>query len=240
MLVILGMHRSGTSLLQSLLSLDPSTRTTRTWEMMTTFPPPKNKEETFSCKRCVDKEKSFDQIDLFCKHWRKNFNKVHYFAANGAEEDTMVLFQVFSVWYHAYFMKDLDDQLHHLLRERNDVIVRFLHLFLRVLEHGYSPESHWVLKNPDSCQYIPEFVSEFPKANFVMTHRNPCSIVPSWANMMLQCLHVRLHNDCSSFFPQVSDLLYKMHPIVFFCLFHYHWLNLTSNENQVLFLYVRG
>lgn len=212
------MHRSGTSLLQNLLALDPSSRTTRTWEMMTTFPPSKNKTETFSSTRCIEKDKSFDQINLFCKHWRENFNKVHYFTASGAEEDTMILFQIFANWYHTYFMSDLDDDLTNLLKQRNDVIVRFLHLFLRVLSHGYTPDSHWIIKNPDSCNYLLEFHNEFPNANFVMTHRNPCSTVPSWANMMLQCLHVRLYNDYNYLIPQVSDFFLLFFGLfMFFC-----------------------
>jgi len=202
LLIIAGLHRSGTSLLQNLLCLDPRSRTTRTWEMMQTIPPSKNVEETMNGSRAHKLDASFDKIDLFCRKWRENFHKVHYFTAQGPEEDVIVLFDMFVIWYYSYFLHDLAPELNGMLMERKDVICRFLHLYLKVMESGYKPESHWVLKNPDSCHYLPELLDEFPEANVIVSHRHPNSVVPSWANMMLQCLHVRLYNDFSKWFPQ--------------------------------------
>jgi len=195
LLVVAGMHRTGSTLLQNLLAEDPNARTPRTWEMVMTIPPATSESEIEHSSSAAELEKQMHKLNLLCMGWPDEMNKLHFFSARKPEEDEMLGFGVLQLWYLGYLHYFVNPELVNMLRQRGPYYFRYLHLFLKIQDAAYPPKSHWVLKNPNVSQYLPEFLEEFPEANIIVTHRNPKSVVPSWSMLNLVALHCFIYND---------------------------------------------
>merc|ERR1712137_236902 len=143
LLLVVGMHRSGTSLLQNLLGLDPRSRTPRFWEMMNTIPPAENDEQVENDKRVEQINRDLERTNSVCRGWWINFCRMHKVAAEIPEEDCIILFGKLVHWYYYHLMSDLNPSIVDLADQRVDYTLRFLHLFLKVENYTYTPSSHW-------------------------------------------------------------------------------------------------
>lgn len=199
LVVVMGMHRTGSTLLQNLLAQDPKSRTLHVWEMQESIPPITSIEEHKDPKRLKNMEEKLADLHSLCPKYLENFRKLHYFAAHAPEEDCIILFGLNAFWYISYLLSDIDPELPSILRERSPYICRYLHLFLKTLNYYCPPESHWVIKNPDHSQYLESFLGEFPNANIIVTHRDPKKVVPSWTKLTLFSNHLFLLDDFAQF-----------------------------------------
>lgn len=161
---VIGLPRSGTSVLHLLLSMDPKARAPLNWEFGTP-----------SALRGNDRRK-------------KRAKAAHATNRGGARESEMapdfpaedhILFELLGISdlprealpsdeaaadYHRWVAADLDWTAAYRMHK---LIVRLL----EAQEHMLAPQSHWVFKDPRTTALIEDVVKVYPNARFVMTHR---------------------------------------------------------------------
>ena len=173
-LFIVGLPRSGTTLLHTLLAADPAHRVPLTWEVMSPSPP-----------NAQDREKRIRSArrDLAMLRWlAPTFETVHATGAELPQEcvslisptflsdqfDTMYNIPSYRAWF---FRQDL--------RPAYDYHRRFLqHLQFR------KSAERWVLKAPAHMFAAPALLSTYPDAKFVQLHRDPIEAVASVSSLV--------------------------------------------------------
>jgi hypothetical protein len=173
-LFIVGLPRSGTTLLHTLLALDPEHRVPLTWEVMTPSPPTRGNE-----KRRIQRAIS----SCNCFNWlAPTFHHVHPVGAELPQECVSLMAPT--------FMSDQFDAMYYVpsyrswffrqdLRPAYEYHRRFLqHLQLR------RSAPRWVLKAPTHMFALPSLLAVYPDALFVQTHRAPLDAMASVSSLI--------------------------------------------------------
>ncbi len=176
-LFVVGMPRTGTSILHELLALDPENRTPLTWETM--WPCPRPRTETFSVdpriQQATDQLAATDRII-------PDFRKMHRMGAELPQECVMFLAQDFlSMQFHtSYRVPSFQDWLDH-----QDLVPAY-EFHRRQLQHLQSgiPTEHWVLKSPQHLWFFDALLHVYPDAQVIHTHRDPARVVASVASLV--------------------------------------------------------
>lgn len=174
-LVILGLPRTGTTLLHGLLSRDPESLTPRTWEVMYPSPPPRRDVSPGDSRiRAVERRlRWFDRLV-------PEYKVAHPYGARLPQECMEILSHTFlSPRFHrSHHLPDYADRLY---RETLDEAYRFHRRFLRHLQWG-ADARRWVLKNPPHLHWIETVDRVYPDARYVHTHRDPLRAMASYAS----------------------------------------------------------
>jgi hypothetical protein len=173
---IAGLPRTGTTLLHSLLALDPAHRVPLTWETMYPSPPPE--AATYLTDRRIGLVEG--QIRWFHR-MLKDFNRIHPVGARLPIECLVITSHAF-LSYQFETTHRLPSYLGWLesqdLRPAYEVHRRFLqHLQWRC------PGERWVLKAPAHMFDFEALFSAYPDACVVMTHRDPIAMTASNASL---------------------------------------------------------
>jgi hypothetical protein len=173
-LFIVGLPRSGTTLLHTLLAADPEHRAPLTWEVLTPSPPTRDNEKrrirraTQSCN---------------CLNWlAPTFRHVHVLGAELPQEcvslmtptflsdqfDTMYYVPSYRAWF---FRQDLLPAYQYHRR------------FLQHLQFRRGP-NRWILKAPTHMSALATLLSVYPDALFVQTHRAPIEAMASVSSLI--------------------------------------------------------
>ncbi len=175
-IIITGLPRTGTTLLHSLLALDPASRVPLTWETMYPSPPPKT--ATYHTERRIGLTNR--QISWFHR-LVKGFNRIHPIGALLPEE-CLVIFSHSFLSYQFETTHRLPSYLGWLkgqdLRPAYEVHRRFL----QHLQWG-CPGERWVLKAPAHMFDFEAMFWAYPDACVVMTHRDPIDVTASNASL---------------------------------------------------------
>src|SRR6266403_1182574 len=173
-LFIVGLPRSGTTLLHSLLAADPEHRCPLMWEVRSPTPPTVADEkcriqrETRSCK--------------FFNWLAPGFRYVHAVGAEVPQECISLMTPT--------FMSDQFDAMYYVpsyrawffqqdLRPAYEYHRRFLqHLQFR------RAARRWILKAPTHMFAMPALLSVYPDAQFVQTHRTPVDAMASVSSLV--------------------------------------------------------
>src|SRR5947199_1748043 len=173
-LFIVGLPRSGTTLLQTLLTVDQNHRSPLMWEVMMPSPPTRTGE-----KRRIQRAR---QSCNFFNWLAPTFRYVHAVGAELPQEcvglmtptflsdqfDTMYYVSSYRAWF---FQQDL--------RPVYEYHRRFLqHLNFR------RPAHRWILKAPTHMFAMPALLSVYPDALFVQTHRTPVDAMASVSSLV--------------------------------------------------------
>lgn len=173
-LFIVGLPRSGTTLLHTLLAVDPKHRIPLTWEVMTPSPPTRDNEKR-RIQRAVQ--------SCNCFNWlAPTFRHVHPVGAELPQECVSLMAPT--------FMSDQFDAMYYVpsyrawffgqdLRPAYEYHRRFLqHLQVR------RNARRWVLKAPTHMFALPTLLSVYPNAIFVQTHRAPLNAMASVSSLI--------------------------------------------------------
>src|SRR6266481_1280623 len=173
-LFIVGLPRSGTTVLHTLLASDPEHRVPFTWEVMTPSPPTRDNE-----KRRIQRAIS----SCNCFNWlAPTFRQVHPVGAELPQECVSLMAPT--------FMSDQFDAMYYVpsyrawffrqdLRPAYEYHRRFLqHLQVR------RNARRWVLKAPTHMFALPTLLSVYPDALFVQTHRTPVDAMASVSSLI--------------------------------------------------------
>jgi Sulfotransferase family len=180
-IVVVGMMRSGTTLLQRVLASDPRLACVYGWEMGEPAPRP-GWEPTAADPRVADAEAREEQMRTFATE----LFAIHPTYVHEAEEEIVFLGDAF---------------LSHIPEASCDVpgyrawvdtqdfapAYRWLRRMLQLVQwqkrQRGEPVRPFVLKTPSHLGYLDVLLAEFPDAHVVHAHRDPVDVIPSGASL---------------------------------------------------------
>jgi len=173
-LFIVGLPRSGTTLLHTLLAVDPEHRVPLTWEVMTPSPPTHDNERRRiqrATQRCN------------CLNWlAPTFRHVHAVGAELPQECVGLM--------APSFMSDQFDTMYYVPSYRawffrQDLLPAYEY-HRRFLQHlqFHRGARRWILKAPTHMSALPTLLSVYPDALFVQTHRAPLEAMASVSSLI--------------------------------------------------------
>jgi hypothetical protein len=173
-LFIVGLPRSGTTLLHTLLACDPNHRAPLTWEVMQPSPPSHDGRRQ-RARRAA--------INLGCLRWlAPTFRQVHAIGAELPQECVSLM--------SPSFMSDQFDTMYYVPSYRTwflkqDLLpaYRYHRRFLQHLQQRQRAR-RWVLKAPAHMFALPALLSTYPDARFVQTHRDPLQAITSVSSLI--------------------------------------------------------
>jgi hypothetical protein len=171
---IIGLPRSGTTLLHMLLAADPDQRAPLCWEVMSPSPPSKNQEQ----ERIQRAAKSLASLRWLAP----TFDQVHATGAELPQECVSLM--------SPSFLSDQFDTMYNVPSYRAWFLQQdlrpayvFHHRFLQHLQQR-KKASRWVLKAPTHLFALPALLSIYPDARFVQTHREPIEAIASVSSLI--------------------------------------------------------
>jgi hypothetical protein len=173
-LFIVGLPRTGTTLLHGLLAQDlDASHAPATWEVMFPSPPPSFGEN----KRIKRAERRLACFDLLAPEFRK----IHPMSARSPQECIVIMSHSFmSDQFCA--MYDIPSYQSWLLRQDMEPAYKFHRQFLQHLQYG-RPARRFVLKAPAHLLSMDALFETYPDALVVQTHREPLEVLPSAASL---------------------------------------------------------
>lgn len=175
-LFVLGLPRTGTTLLYNLLAQDPKSRPLMTWEA---FGPSISARDE---KRRVDPRIQRAKWLVWAIYYAApQMRAAHPMDPLGPEECLGLLASTFV----SIFLADgprYRDWLMTLDKDETAAAYRYYKQQLQALQRQKGGE-HWILKSPAHLYAIDGLVDVFPDACIVHTHRDPREVVPSGCSM---------------------------------------------------------
>ena len=169
---VIGLPRTGTTALGSMLSLDPQLRSLRMWEQRNPCPPPTIEGEAEDPRRRAYAEEN-DALPAEAK-------AMHTYELDASVEDSDILgmgfhgqqFTLPVYGYHAWW------------READSTEAFAFHRRAIKLLQSRRPPYLWLFKAPHHKFHLEAVLSAYPDARFIMTHRDPAKAVPSYASFV--------------------------------------------------------
>lgn len=175
-LFIVGLPRTGSTLLHHLLAQDPGSRVAQAWEVMSPSPPP----EAATYRSDPRIAKAARQLRWF-DALTPEFKTIHPLGAQLALECIAIMSPTFlSPRFHTtYHVPTYQEWL-----ERQDLgpAYRFHRQFLQQLQWR-TPARRWVLKAPAHLFAFDALLETYPDARIVQTHRDPSTVLASVASL---------------------------------------------------------
>ncbi|MDE2319163.1 MAG: sulfotransferase [Rhodospirillales bacterium] len=174
-LIILGLPRSGTSFLHTLMAEDPDNQVPRNWQMIYPAPRPAGFNPNGD-KRVIRVDK---QLDLF-NGLAPGFRDLHPIYADSPQECSEITAHVFqSLRFDSTHR--VPSYFEWLERRGHDDAFVFHKKFLQFLQNGQP--ARWVLKCPDHTFTLDAILRVYPDARFVILHRDPLAVLGSVAHL---------------------------------------------------------
>jgi len=175
-LFILGLPRTGTTLLYGMLAEDPAHRAPLSWEVDDPCPPAES--STYHDDPRIERtEKRFEQL----RQLAPGFQAIHPIGALMPQECIVLTASEFmSVRFEMCF--DVGSYQKWLLDQDMSSAYRFHRTFLQHMQSRHQAE-RWVLKSPGHLGPIDALFAEYPDAMVVQTHRDPIRVIPSVSSL---------------------------------------------------------
>ncbi|MFC2027048.1 sulfotransferase [Chloroflexota bacterium] len=187
-IIMMGIGRSGTTILHELFTLDPNNRVPLTWEVDMPFPAPE-KDTYYNDPRIAKIQSRLDRTDKIIP----NFKSIHRMGAELPQECVRFTTgefasMIFGIPYN------VPSYCRWMLEEADLAPVYDYHRrFLQLLQWRY-PAEHWVLKSPGHLWSIEEMMAAYPDARLVQTHRDPLKTTSSLSSLVTN-LRAMASND---------------------------------------------
>ncbi len=176
-LFIVGMPRTGTTILYELLAQDPNHRFPISWEVEHPVPPA-SAETLYSDPRIAAVDKQFDQVDKLVP----GFKAMHEIGATLPQECVAIL--------AAHFMSEQLVVSYNIPGYRKWLMAQNFHTayewhrsFLQHLQSGFGENKRWLLKTPPHFGYLETILDVYPDAKIVQTHRDPMQVLGSLSSL---------------------------------------------------------
>jgi hypothetical protein len=175
-LFIVGLPRTGTTLLYGLLAEDPAHRAPLSWEIDDPCPPAET-ATYHTDPRIETTRKRFEQVNRLAP----GFQAIHPVGALMPQECIVTTASEFmSIRFQMCFdVPSYDDWL---LQQDMTETYRHHHRFLQHLQVHHKGE-RWILKSPGHLGPIDALFDVYPDAMLIQTHRDPLRVVPSVASL---------------------------------------------------------
>ncbi len=184
--VVVGMMRSGTTLLQRLLAADDRFTCALGWEVQEPAPPLSGADDRLS--RALERQEQM-------RTWTPDLFAIHPMYAEEAEEEIVFLSDAFlSHVPEAYaqvpsYRSWIDDQS---FAPAYGWLKTQLQLLQWAKKQRGEAVGRWVLKTPAHLGYLPDLLATFPDLHLVHLHRDPRDTIASGAslNATLHAMHM--------------------------------------------------
>jgi hypothetical protein len=176
-IVVVGLPRTGTTVLHALLGQDPENRVPMTWEVMHPWPAPER--ATYDTDpRIAQVERHFAGVDRVIP----GFKSMHPMGALLPQECVALTAHEFATMiYHTA------NRVPSYQRWLDGADLRWVYRahrrWLQYLQWR-CPGERWVLKSPGHLWAIDALLGEYPDVRIVQTHRDPLKVVASLASLV--------------------------------------------------------
>jgi hypothetical protein len=175
-LFVLGLPRTGTTLLYGLLAQDPAHRSALSWEVDDPCPPAQEANYA-SDPRIESSEKRFEQL----RQLAPTFQAIHPIGSLLPQECIVITACEFmSIRFEMCF--DVAGYQEWMLAQDMSPTYRYHSRFLQHMQSRYAGE-RWVLKSPGHLGPIDALLDQYPGAMLVQTHRDPSRVIPSVSSL---------------------------------------------------------
>jgi hypothetical protein len=176
-LFVVGLPRTGTSILHELLAQDPASRVPMTWEVMDPWPPPE-RASFESDPRIEQTDRHFRGIDRVLP----GFQAMHPMGARLPQECVAITAHEFaSLIFHTQY------RVPGYQRWLDQADLRPVYAshrrWLQYLQWR-CPAERWVLKSPGHLWALDALLAIYPDARIVQTHRDPLQVVASLVSLI--------------------------------------------------------
>lgn len=186
-LIVTGFPRTGTTLLQRLLSEDPETRSPYTFEMEVSTPPLEAGLDPLQDPRIEKSTASMAVLAKLAPGFMEKFAESHLWSAVEREESFIYMLAHNGISIlngpkagRAYIRSTVQPGV-------ADAVMKYERNFFRMLD-AYAPvSSHWTNKAPAYAAFFGKLFEYHPDARVVVTHRHPsknfasvCRLLESW------------------------------------------------------------
>lgn len=173
---IVGLPRTGTTLLSYLLAQDPSHRCLLRFEAQDCVPPPLA-DAAHSDPRIAQAREGGEMLDVL----NPGFKAIHYEAPEGPTECVAVFSQEFkSILWET--LANVPSYGRWLLEADYTSAYAYHKVVLQLLQSQMP--GRWVLKSPAHCLAPEALVATYPDALFLATHRDPVTAVASTVSLI--------------------------------------------------------
>jgi len=176
-IIIVGLPRSGTSILHEILAQDERLMAPSSWELLYPAPPP----EAASYRTDPRIERAHH---LFTQYARvaPTFEAMHEMGA-WVPNECAVAFKIAFRSGHTAGLSYIPTYANWLFAADLTPAYRYYRRILQLLQWR-NPRMRWLLKSPDHQPYLPTLFNVFPDAQVVLTHRDPLRAQASATNMI--------------------------------------------------------
>ena len=188
---ILGLPRTGTSILYYLFAQDPHLLSPTHWKMMFPSPPPELEVDISTDPRCIEAQKRLNSLFRF----RPEFRAIHDLKVELPNE--CILFKdlnftsiAFPTAYH------LPTYQKWLLTCSQKHTYEWHKRCLQQLQYR-TELKQWVLKSPDHLVSIKDLFKVYPDARIIQTHRDPMKVIPSYSSLNFALTSLSSHRTTS-------------------------------------------
>lgn len=175
-LFILGLPRTGTTILYELIAQDCTFRAPATWEVARPLPPPTEKSHG-SDPRIIAVDRLVRQMEKLAP----GFRAIHAIGARLPQECVYILASSFISEQFTY-MYDIPDYRNWVLGQDMTAPYRWHAHFLQHLQTDFARE-RWVLKTPAHLACLQYLLAQYPDASIVWTHRRPLDAIASFSSL---------------------------------------------------------
>ncbi len=189
-LVIVGLPRTGTTLLHRLLACDPLFYSMAWWE--TRYPVPFAGEKLEAPLQRI--ERARQDVKLMVEFVPKLMT-IHPIDAEQADEEVMLMEHSFMSAFNSYaHVPSYMDWLYSISEKPAYDYLKRAMKYLQWQKRARGIEAErWVLKSPHHLLRMKLLLAEFPDARIIQTHRDPVETIPSIASFIDTLWH--LHSD---------------------------------------------
>ncbi len=185
---ILGLPRTGTTHLHSLVAQDPALRSLPYWESLEPVPPDGERPKPGA----VDPRRRRCERALRFQHWALPlFPMMHEMTSDAPHEEIQLLALAFSTMLFETMYRVPSYRDWYKAHDQTGAY-RYLRRALQMLQWLRGPR-RWVLKSPQHLEQLGPLLAVFPGARIVQTHRDPLPVLASLVTMTTYAL--RLQSD---------------------------------------------
>lgn len=174
--IVVGLPRTGTSILSILLGLDPLSRPILQWEARHPVPPARLAGASED-PRIAKLSKELAQLQSL----NPAIGTMHPFGSTLAEECTAL----FTYSLRTIGMETIafTPSYGNWLDSADMASAYDMHRLTLQAFQAAQPTQHWVLKSPNHLWCLPAMVNAYPDARIIWAHRDPSQILPSLASL---------------------------------------------------------
>jgi hypothetical protein len=201
---IIGMPRTGTSILHDIFAQDPANRAPLTWEV--TFPSPPPRADTFATDpriaQCAALMPAIEDQQL---------RAIHPMGAEMSQECVVLMGEAMCtpLFHNQFFVRGYQDWVDH-----GADWSRVYAFHVRQLQHlqVFNRRDRWVLKTGAHLWGLEHLLATYPDARIVFTHRDPVDSMTSYASLTTivrraSSDHVDPAEVAADWIPRLRDVL---------------------------------